>query len=205
MKFLRQLLFLLSRWIDDACLAILLIGGLTRPRRKFEVVEQEHFAFLVRVLRRRSAPRSLGSSLRFVEGQFVEDTGAQVRSRLERGQIEIVLARRRFVFRSLELPQQASGFLDAIVRSQIDRLTPWTPSQAAFGCSEPAETSGGRIGVVVAATSRSSVMPFVTALESLKPSSIIVSVASDEADEAPRRTIVFSQHENQRIFDAACS
>jgi general secretion pathway protein L len=200
MGFLRRLAVLLSRWLEDATWAIMSIGAFIRPRRKFQVVEQENLVFLVQALRRRSAPLALGPSLRFVEGQFVEGAGARVRSRLDGGQIEIVLARRRFVFRSLELPQQASGFLDAIVSSQIDRLTPWSPSQAAFGCGAPAEMSNGRIGVVVAATARSTVMPFVTALEELKPSSIVVSAASDAGDgEAQRRTLVFSQQTNREL------
>jgi general secretion pathway protein L len=152
------------------------------------------------MLRRRLAPRDVGPPLRFVDGRFVEDAGARVRSRLEGGQIEISLARRRFVFRSLELPQQAGDFLDAIVRSQIDRLTPWSASQAAFGCGAPMETSSGRIGVVVAATARSSVMPFVTALEALKPDSIVVSTAADDASgEGQARTIVFSQQTNREL------
>src|SRR6202041_3802297 len=56
-------------------------------------------------------------------------TKKRIISRLAGGQVEIVLARHRFAFRFLELPGQASGFLDAIIRSQIDRLTPWSSSQ----------------------------------------------------------------------------
>jgi general secretion pathway protein L len=198
MDFLRRLAVVLSRWIDDACRAIMSIDDLIRPKRKFEVVEQEDLAFLVRALGRGAARRAPAARLRFVEGQFAEDADARAGSRVAGGEVEIVLARRRFVFRTLELPQQASGFLDAIIRSQIDRLTPWSPSQAAFGCSAPTEISGGRIGVVVAATARASVMPFVTALEALKPSSIVVSAASDGADdEAQRRTVVFAQQSNR--------
>jgi general secretion pathway protein L len=198
MNFLRQLVSLLSHWMDDVASAILSIGGAIRPTRKFQVVEQEDLAFLVKAVRGRSARPVTGAALRFIEGQFVEEAGARIRSRLAGGQVEIVLARRRFVFRSLELPRQASGFLDAIVRSQIDRLTPWSPAQAAFGCDAPKETSNGRIGVVVAATARSSLMPFVTALEAFKPRSIVVSAASDAGGDE-YRTIVFSQETNREL------
>src|SRR5271165_6475454 len=192
MNFLRQLALWLSRWINDAASAILSIAGAIRPTRRFQVLEQEDLAFVVKALRRRSARPVTGAPLRFVEGKFVEAAGARIRSRLAGAQIEIVLARRRFVFRFLELPRLASGFLDAILRSQIDRLTPWNPAQAAYGWEPPKETSSGRIGVVVAATARSAVMPFVTALEAFKPNSIVVSAAPD-AGSGERRTVVFSQ------------
>ena len=199
MNFLRQLTLRLASWIDDVSSAVLSIGRVFRPTRKFQVVEQEDLHFLVQARKGRS-PRALGARLRFVDGRFVEDAGARVRSRLARGQIEIVLARRRFVFRPMELPRQAAGFLDAIVRAQIDRLTPWSPSQAAFGCGAPTELPGGRIAVIVAATALSSVMPFVTALEALKPGSIVVSAGSDDAGgKAPSPIVVFSRDTNREL------
>ena len=86
--------------------------------------------FSHRVGDQRAAP--LARDCVLSRGGSPEDSAAEVGSRLAGGQIELILARRRFVFRSLELPQQAADFLDAIVRSQIDRLTPWNPSQAAL-------------------------------------------------------------------------
>jgi len=136
-NFLRRLAVLLSRWMDDVSLAVISISGVIRPVRKFQLVEQEDLAFNVQPISGRSAPRAIDARLRFVEGRIAEDSGAGVGSRLAGGQIELILARRRFVFRSFELPQQAADFLDAIVRSQIDRLTPWSPSQAVFGCGAP--------------------------------------------------------------------
>jgi general secretion pathway protein L len=197
-NFLRRLGVLLLRWMDDVSLAVISISGAIRPVRKFQLVEQEDLAFNVQPSRGRTARRAIGQ-LRFVGGRIVEDSGAEVGSRLADGQIELILARRRFVFRSLELPQQAADFLDGIVRSQIDRLTPWNPSQAVFGCGAPTETSSGRIGVVVAATARSSVLPFIAALETLKPNSIIVSAASDGADDEKARTIVYSQQTHREL------
>jgi general secretion pathway protein L len=199
MNFLRQLTLRWASWIDDVSSSVLSIGRVYRPARKMRVVEQEDLHFLVQTMKGRS-PRAVGARLRFVDGQFVEDAGARVRSTLARGQIEIVVARRRFVFRSLELPRQAAGFLDAIARAQIDRLTPWSPSQAAFGCGAPTEMPGGRIAVIVAATALSSVMPYVTALEALKPGSIVVSAGPDDAGgKALSPIIVFSREANREL------
>ena len=172
MNLLRQIALMLSHWLDDVASAILSIVNALRPTRKFQLVEQEDFAFLLKVLRKRSA-RPVAARLFALSKGNLSKTQSPIPSRLAGGQVEIVLARHRFAFRFLELPGQASGFLDAIIRSQIDRLTPWSSSQAAFGCEPPKETSSGRIGVVVAATALSAVMPFVTALEAFKPKAIV--------------------------------
>ena len=189
MNFLRHLALWLSRWIDEVSWAVLLIDQALRPTTKILMVEQEDLTFLLQIVKGRSAPRALGAPRRFVDGRFIEGVSLRDQSRIARGQVEIVLAGRRFVFRSLELPRQASGFLDGIIRAQIDRLTPWSPSQVAFGCSPPKEISGDRINVIVAATARSLVMPFVSAVESFRPHSIIVSAAPDATSPHPRARI----------------
>jgi general secretion pathway protein L len=154
MKFLANFTSWLSRWIDSAAAAALSISGVLRRTKKFQLEEQaEDNVFAVR---RRSEALSPTATLSFEDGRFAENTGARVRSQLAGAEIELILAARRFMFRSLELPKQASGFLDAIVRAQVDRLTPWTPSQVVFGCGAPSEMAGGRVGVTVAATARSS-------------------------------------------------
>ena len=195
MKFLANFTSWLSRWIDDAAAAALSISGLLRRPKKFQLEEQaDDNLFAVRRNRGRSETLAPAATLSFDDGRFAENTGARVRSLLAGAEIELILAARRFMFRSLELPKQASGFLDAIVRAQVDRLTPWTPSQVAFGCGAPTEMAGGRVGVTVAATARSSVIPLVSALELLAPDSIVVSAAPEAGAAKPRnRIVVFSQ------------
>lgn len=184
----------LSRWMDDVAWAAVSMGALFRPIRKFQIVEQEDSGFQIQATKRRSPSRGLGQPLRLVDGQFVEPPGSRSSSRIAGGQVELVLAARRFVFRSVELPRQASGFLDGIVRAQIDKLTPWTPAQAAFGCGAPTEMTGGRVSVAVAATALSQVVSLAAALETLKPDSIAVSVAAEGARD---RIVVFAQQAKQ--------
>src|ERR1043166_3241151 len=65
----------------------------------------------------------------------------------------------RFLFRPLDLPRAAEEFLTGIVRSQIDRLTPWNPADAVFGWSKPMPSADDRISLVVAATALTRIRP----------------------------------------------
>ena len=93
----------------------------------------------------------------------------------------------RFLFRPLELPRKAGEFLEGIVRAQIDRLTPWSPADAVFGWSKPADAGADRIGITVAATAKNLITPYVQALSSLGVESIAVSTAGPDA--APIRVL----------------
>jgi general secretion pathway protein L len=189
----------LSRWLEDVASASLAIEELLRPSRSVEIVEQPDGGFLVRTTARRRASRTLGPPLHLVDGRIAGDFGAPVRARLAGGRLEVLLAEQRFLFPTLELPRQAAGFLDGVVRAQIDRLTPWTPAQAAFGCSAPTEAPGGRVGVTVAATARSALRPLVAAFETLKPDSIAIAATRAGADGKPLTPIVvFRQQANRQ-------
>src|SRR5262249_55959897 len=90
------------------------------------------------------------------------------------------------------LPRRATEFLDGIVRAQIDRLTPWSAENAAFGWSPPAEISNERVLVTVAATARALVAPMVAAIARLGADSIaVLTVPPDAPDGAPIK--VFDQ------------
>jgi general secretion pathway protein L len=83
------------------------------------------------------------------------------------------------MFRELELPAGAGNFLDGVVRAQLDRLTPWRTSEAAFGWSATA-ASAGLIRVTVAATKRQT----VAALLDVAAHSVVVTTKR-EPDAAP--------------------
>ena len=76
--------------------------------------------------------------------------------RLRNENVAFRLSPARFMFRELELPAGAGDFLDGVVRAQLDRLTPWRASEAAFGWTAASATPG-LIRVTIAATKRQSV------------------------------------------------
>src|SRR5262249_9148584 len=112
---------------------------------------------------------------------------------LKASRAELVLQPERFVIRPLELPRRAIEFLDGIVRAQIDRLTPWSAENAAFGWSAPVEIPNERVLVTVAATARNLVMPFVSAIAGLGADSIAVSTVAPEAQNGTPAIKVFDQ------------
>ena len=112
---------------------------------------------------KQAAERADGPSLRLDESGIADPISPQTRSLLARSSVDVMLAPSHFIFRSLELPQGARQFLEGVVRSQIDRLTPWSANEAAFGWSEPTDAGNGQIAITVAATARSLVAPIARA------------------------------------------
>jgi general secretion pathway protein L len=109
------------------------------------------------------------------EGRVVGVLSPQAESALRGSQVELIMRTDRFLLRPLDLPKQAGEFLHGIIRSQLDRLTPWHAAHAAFGWSAPADIANGRIALTVVATARALLSPYIEGLSNLGASLIIVS------------------------------
>lgn len=124
-------------------------------------------------------------------------TGSNLAPLLRGSRVEVVLRPKHFLFRSLELPSRAAGFLDGIVRAQIDRLTPWNAVDAVFGCSPPVANGSNGIVTTVAATTRKAVTIYVDALSALHPAAVAIS--TDTAGQDRARVKVFEQRARVRL------
>jgi general secretion pathway protein L len=153
----------LSVWIDDVAAGLARLGAMLRRSRRIELVEQADGSFLVVDMSKQAAEGADEPPLRIDQDGFAGPISSRMRSLLARSSVDFVLTPSRFVFRTLELPRGASQFLDGVVRSQIDRLTPWSANEAAFGWSEPTDAGNGQIAITVAATARSLVAPIARA------------------------------------------
>lgn len=107
--------------------------------------------------------------------------------------VETVLAPGQVLFRPLDFPKQAEDFLDGMIRTQIDRLTPWPADEAAFGWSAPLPTGQERIELTLAATSRQDIEPLVLFATGLGAQSLTAFAVPPAASDASAKIRVFDQ------------
>jgi general secretion pathway protein L len=185
MKWFQTIGAILNAWTGSVAAAI--IAGFDRMAspRVVRLVENDDGAFTVEAAAKSSnAPARIG----FADGTLSAPNLAP----LFRGsRVEIVLQPKRFLFRPLELPARAADFLDGIVRAQIDRLTPWSASEAVFGCSIPTDSGPESITTVIAATTRKVALGYVQAVSGFHPAAI--AVCTDVAERNAGRVKVFEQ------------
>jgi general secretion pathway protein L len=137
--------------------------------------------------------------IRIGQGAVTDTLSADWLEMLHGSRAELVLRPDRFMFRPLELPKRAAEFLEGIVRAQIDRLTPWTVSEAVYSWTPPTEAANDRIQLTVAATARAVVAPYVQALADLGAASIVVSTVPQDAVGGADPLKVFEQQSRGRI------
>jgi general secretion pathway protein L len=186
MSALRQIADLFARWMDAvAAFVVGMLRRLTSPGA-LALTEEDDGSF---------TPNNGAASdrLRIADGKIV-GAYADGLERMVRGKsASIMLRPDHFLLRPLELPQRAAEFLDGVVRAQIDRLTPWSPADAAFGWSRPRDAGTERIAVTVAATARTLIEPYVDALIALGARKVTVSTALPGSDGASAPINVFEQ------------
>ena len=186
-----------SRWIDTTASAIVSLLSSVRVGKTVQVIEEDTGSFLIQS--DRAAPSGLPfERVQIIDGKLAGAHPDSIIALLNGSRAELKLRPARVLFRPLELPQRATEFLAGVVRQQIDRLTPWTANDAAFGWSAPTEAGGDRIAITVAATARAMVQPIVDAL--VAAGAEAVSVIAAPPDAAP---ITVLEHRRSGTLDVA--
>jgi len=161
MNALRVALSWLGAWLTLAADGFASLIDATRARRELRLVEGDDGDFTLWSLAGRSGWTAVAGALRVEDGVIVTSLPSKTRALMRAAKVDVVLQPRHFIVRNLELPAAAAGFLEGVVRTQIDRLTPWRSHEAAFGSTVPEAQDGDRIIVRVVATARSRLTPFV--------------------------------------------
>jgi len=176
---------ILGSWTGSVAAAI--VAGLERvvSPRVVRLLEGDDGSFAVEATGKADAipPRIV-----FSEGTL---SAPGLASLFRGSRVEIVLQPKRFLLRPLELPARAADFLEGIVRAQIDRLTPWSASEAVFGCSAPVAGGAESITTMIAATTRKVAMTYVQAVSGFHPTAI--AVCTDVSERDVGRVKVFEQ------------
>jgi len=107
--------------------------------------------------------------------------GSRVEAQLQAGHVMI---------RLLDFPQRAGEFLDGVIRSQIDRLTPWNAVDAIFGWGKPTPIANDRIEVAFAATSKLKMNPLLQLAQSLGVASVSICTTVEGSDGTSQRIIL---------------
>ena len=154
MKVFPSLSAILNAWTGSVASAV--IAGLNRivSPRVVRLIEGDDGRFAVEAeAKGKTKPGDIPSRIALADGVAPSGLASVVRG----SRVEIVLQPKRFLFRPLELPARAADFIEGIVRAQIDRLTPWSASEAVFGCTVPSAGGGESITTTIAATTRKAV------------------------------------------------
>jgi general secretion pathway protein L len=169
-------------WIGSVARMLLNVSERVAAPRAVRLIEGDDGTFRIDGV---DAPGS-----RIIDGKPDGEIPPALAQAIKGSRAELVLQPKRFLFRPLELPRRAGEFLDGIVRAQIDRLTPWSPQDVAFGRTQPVDIAGDRIGLTVAATGRAAIAPFVATLSALGARAVKVSTSYEQAGTTTTISIV---------------
>jgi general secretion pathway protein L len=179
------------QWLDHVAEAMIAVIARVVTPRSVGLVEQEHGQFAIVPSDERETAALRNVTLRVEGGAIAGRLPPELDTALRGSRVELTLRADRFVFKPLDLPSRAVEFLDGVVRSQIDRLTPWSADRAAFGFSAPVDAGAGRLVVTVAATAKAMLEPFVQAFAAKGANAVAIATRAPEATpEAPPITIM---------------
>lgn len=150
-----------EEWISAVAGAVESLIGRYAPRPQIELAGETTGVLTARLKSARKGPQLPDVSLRISNGRPTPPLSPDWQAAFRGSRVEAQLAPAHVLFRPLDFPKQATDFLDGMIRTQIDRLTPWLAEEAAFGWSAPSPSGQERIELTLAATSKQEIEPLV--------------------------------------------
>jgi len=193
MKVLRQIIEAVSCWIDIVAATINSLFEGMRSQPRIQLVEDGDDAFTFRLLDKVRDSNLPDQPVNILDGSIIGTLSSKWMSILRGSRIELVLRPSRFLFRPLELPKRAGEYLEGIVRSQIDRLTPWTANEAVYSWTPPTDAPNDRIRLTIAATARTMIAPYLRAIAGLNAASVVLTTVHSNQDAKASRISFLEQ------------
>jgi general secretion pathway protein L len=189
---------LFGDWIAAVTGAIDEVGSRLVSARRILLVEGDDCAFRTEMIPARKVP--VKGCLALPDLSFHLENGrpypplpADWERAFRGSRVELQLQSGHVMTCLLDFPSKAGDFLDGMVRTQIDRLTPWAADDAVFGWSPPTAAANDRIDVIFAATSKLKVQPLLQFVQTLDAASVALYATASVGARPPIRIKLFDQ------------
>ena len=190
---LLELKQLYAIWIAAVAAAIQAIVARIAPRRRVLLQSNDADGFTARLAMPAKGALLEPLSFRIVNGRAVPPPPPPWLAALRGSYIETSMKPDHVLFRVVDFPKQAADFLEGMVRTQLDRLTPWSASDAVFGLTSPEPMGNDRIALTLAATSSAAVQPLIDLSADLGAASIAGFVALPATERQPEYVRLFER------------
>jgi general secretion pathway protein L len=187
---------LFDEWIAAVTGAVEELTGHLVRARQILLDEGDDGAFRTKMISTKTVPVKSdpvlpGLSFRLENGRPHPPLSADWQAAFRGSRVELQLQSDQVMTCLLDFPSKAGDFLDGMVRTQIDRLTPWTANDAVFGWSLPTAAANDRIDVIFAATSKLKVQPLLQFVHMLDAASVAIYATASVAARPPVRIKLF--------------
>jgi general secretion pathway protein L len=199
MTILSQASALFDEWIAAVAGAIDAMIGRYAPRPQIVLGGESTGVLTAKLKSAQKGPVLSDISFRISNGRPSPALPADWQAAFRGSRVETDLASAQVLFRPLDFPKQAADFLDGMIRTQIDRLTPWPAEDAVFGWSSPSLSGPERIELTLAATSKQQIEPLVQLAAGLGAQSLTAFARPPAASEAQEK--IQEKIEKIKVFD----
>src|SRR5690242_1288589 len=182
-----------EEWIAAVARAADVVLDRYLPRRQILLTEDGDQTFRANLKSVRKGLNLSEASFRLSNGRPEPALPADWEAAFRGSRVETLMASDKVLFRSLDFPEKAVDFLDGMIGTQIDRLTPWTADDAVFGWTSPSTEPNGRIELTLAAASRKGIQPLVQFATSMGAASIAAFAALPATAGTSAKIKVFDQ------------